>query len=643
MAPVRLLLIDDSPNDRLLAVRQLKQEFSELQPLEVCDAEGLTQALNENRFDIVITDYQLRWTTGLDVLEEIKQRRPDCPVVMFTGTGSEEIAVTAMKAGLDDYVVKSPQHYVRLAKATQIAWERTQQQQALKEAEERYQRLFEEVPIGLYRLTREGKLLDANRRFLEILGYESKDEVLATDVVNDCIATAASGLWTAQLDVTDATQSVSTHLRHRSGDEIWVRHYVRLVRNPQGNTQYYEGAIEDITAYRRTELERNQLLISERKARAEAETANRVKDEFLATVSHELRTPLNAMLGWVQLLRGGQLSEEKSAKAIEIIERNAIAQNQLIDDLLDVSRIIRGKLKLKVKAIPLRNIVNAALDTVRHAVENKQIQLETDFAPSVTLVNGDQERLQQVFWNLLTNAVKFTPEGGKITIRVESKPNCAQVQIVDTGQGIEPGHLPYMFERFRQADESSTRQKGGLGLGLAIVRHLVELHGGVVTAESAGTGQGSTFMVQLPLFDTVQPLAQISLPADQSLPSLKNLQLLVVEDEDDAREMLTLLLEQCGAQISAVGSVSAAMAHLAHHTPHLIISDIAMPVEDGYTLIRQLRAEGRQIVAIALTAYAREQDKTAALQAGFNHHLPKPVDPNQLVQLIANLRQAGEI
>ncbi|MEO0375268.1 MAG: response regulator [Cyanobacteria bacterium P01_A01_bin.17] len=643
MAPVRLLLIDDSPNDRLLALRKLEQTFSELQSQEVCDAESFTQALKENRFDIVITDYQLRWTTGLDVLEEIKQRRPDCPVVMFTGTGSEEIAVTAMKAGLDDYVVKSPQHYVRLAKATQIAWERTQQQQALKEAEERYQRLFEEVPIGLYRLTKDGKLLDANRRFLEILGYESKDEVLATDIVNDCIATAANGLWTAQLDVTDSTQSVSTQLRHRNGGDIWVRHYVRLVRSPRGNTQYYEGAIENITAYRQTELERNQLLISERKARAEAETANRVKDEFLATVSHELRTPLNAMLGWVQLLRGGQLSEEKSAKAIEIIERNAIAQNQLIDDLLDVSRIIRGKLKLNVKAIPLRNIVNASLDTVRHAVETKQIQLETNFAPSVALVNGDQERLQQVFWNLLTNAVKFTPEGGKITIRLEGKPNCVQVQIADTGQGIDPEHLPYMFERFRQADESSTRQKGGLGLGLAIVRHLVELHGGVVTAESAGVGQGSTFMVQLPLFNNIQPLAQPSLPTEQSLPSLESLQLLVVEDEDDAREMLVLVLEQCGAQVAAVSSVSAAMAHLAHHAPHLIISDIAMPIEDGYTLIRRLRAEGRQIVAIALTAYAREQDKEAVLQAGFNHHLPKPVDPNQLVPLIANLRQSGEI
>ena len=534
-----------------------------------------------------------------------------------------------------------------MARATQIAWERTQQQQALEAAESRYQRLFEEVPIGLYRLTTEGDLLDANYRFLEILGYSSKEEVIGTDVMNDCVATATNSLLTAYRDVKDSTRSVSTQLCRLSGETIWVRHHIRLVRSLTGKVQYYEGAIEDITAYRQTELERNALLVSEQKARTEAETANRVKDEFLATVSHELRTPLNAMLGWVQLLRGGQLSDEKAIKAIEIIERNAIAQNQLIDDLLDVSRIIRGKLKLNAKVIPLRNVVSAALDTVRHAIDTKDIALETHFDSGVCLVNGDQERLQQVFWNLLTNAAKFTPEGGTITVRLETQPKHVQVHIIDTGQGIDSEHLPYMFERFRQADESSTRQKGGLGLGLAIVRHLVELHGGTVTATSSGKNEGSTFIVQLPLFTSVQPLAQPSADLrEESLPSLAGLQLLVVEDEADAREMLTLILEQCGAQVTAVDSAPAAMAHLKHHSPHLMISDIAMPDQDGYTLMQQIREQadrGEELVAIALTAYAREQDKKAALAAGFSYHLPKPVEPSQLVNLIADLRQDDQI
>jgi CheY-like chemotaxis protein/nitrogen-specific signal transduction histidine kinase len=403
------------------------------------------------------------------------------------------------------------------------------------------------------------------------------------------------------------------------------------------------------------EEERTQLLVQEQKARAEAEKLNRLKDEFLSTVSHELRTPLNAILGWSQILRASQVDEARMSRALETIERNARSQAQLIDDLLDISRIITGKIRLNVQTVELLHVVEAAIDTVRPAADAKSIHLRSVLDPAAGPVLGDSERLQQIVWNLLSNAIKFTPKQGRIQVCLQRINSHVEIVVVDTGQGISAEFLPHVFERFRQADGSITRSFGGLGLGLAIVRQLVELHGGTVHAESPGEGQGATFTVKLPLIavvpkaielERVHPAVGGTVPFDYS-PRLKGLRVLIVDDEPDMRDLLAYTLKACGVEVIAADSANAAISVLTESSQpmDILISDIGMPEEDGYSLLRRVRAlkpeNGGRIPAIALTAYARTQDRTAALLAGFQSHIAKPVEPAELVAVIANL--AGRI
>ncbi|HEY9638866.1 MAG TPA: ATP-binding protein, partial [Coleofasciculaceae cyanobacterium] len=384
----------------------------------------------------------------------------------------------------------------------------------------------------------------------------------------------------------------------------------------------------------------------------ELSRTNRLKDEFLATVSHELRTPLNAMLGWATMLRSKQMDETTMKRAIESIERNARAQNQLINDLLDISRIITGKLRLNVRPVFLVSVIEAAIDALCPAATAKNIRIQSLLDPVAGPVSGDPDRLQQVFWNLLSNAVKFTPKGGRIQIRLERINSHVEVTISDTGQGISPEFLPYVFERLQQADSTTTRAYGGLGLGLAIVRHLVELHGGQVEVASAGVGQGATFIVNLPItifrpqpidVERVHPTVSDTAPL-MDVPRLEGLKVLIVDDETDARELLTTLLRQSGAVAQAVASAEEAFATLTgplDQRPDVLVSDIGMPGKDGYMLIRQVRAlapeQGGRIPAIALTAYARTEDRIKALAAGFQAHVPKPVEPAEFIAVVANL------
>ena len=412
---------------------------------------------------------------------------------------------------------------------------------------------------------------------------------------------------------------------------------------------------KEIRQRQRAEEERAKLLVQEQKARAEAEKLNRLKDEFLSTVSHELRTPLNAILGWSQILRTSKVDEARMNRALETIERNARSQAQLIDDLLDISRIITGKIRLNVQTVQLLPVIEAAIDTVRPAADAKNIRLQSVLDPAAGPVLGDSERLQQIVWNLLTNAIKFTPKQGRVQICLQRINSHIEIVVVDTGQGISAEFLPYVFERFRQADGSITRSFGGLGLGLAIVRQLVELHGGTVHAESPGEGQGATFTVKLPLMavgpkaietERVHPAVGGSVPFDCS-PGLDGLRILIVDDDPDIRDLLTYTLEVCGAEVIAVATANAAISALADSSlpMDILISDIGMPDEDGYSLLRRVRAlkpeNGGRIPAIALTAYARIQDRTAALLAGFQSHIAKPVEPAELIAVIANL--AGRI
>ncbi|MBD1840901.1 response regulator [Coleofasciculus sp. FACHB-64] len=408
---------------------------------------------------------------------------------------------------------------------------------------------------------------------------------------------------------------------------------------------------KEIRQRQRAEEERAKLLVQEQKARVEAEKLNRLKDEFLSTVSHELRTPLNAILGWSNILRTSKVDAAKMHRALETIERNARSQAQLVDDLLDISRIITGKIRLNVQTVDLLPAIQAAIDTVRPAADAKNIRLQSVLDPAAGPVLGDSERLQQIVWNLLSNAIKFTPKQGRVQIGLQRINSHIEIVVADTGQGISAEFLPYVFERFRQADGSITRSFGGLGLGLAIVRQLVELHGGTVHAQSPGEGQGATFTVKLPLLavgptaiepERVHPTVGDSVPFDCS-SQLEGLKILIVDDDPDMRDLLAYTLEVCGAEVIAAASADEAISALTQSSPpmDILISDIGMPDEDGYALLRRVRAlesnnKGR-ISAIALTAYARTQDRTAALLAGFQSHIAKPVQPAELIAVIANL------
>jgi signal transduction histidine kinase/CheY-like chemotaxis protein len=385
----------------------------------------------------------------------------------------------------------------------------------------------------------------------------------------------------------------------------------------------------------------------------DAQEASRAKDEFLAVVSHELRTPLNAILGWSRMLRASKLDEATHERALETIERNAKAQSQLINDLLDVSRIISGKLRLELRPIDLGSVIKTALQTARPSVDAKDLRLEVMLDPGAGLVSGDPDRLQQVVWNLLSNAVRFTPRGGRVQVRLERINSHVEMIVSDTGVGISPEFLPFVFDRFRQADSSYTRKHGGLGLGLAIVRHLIEMHGGTVHVYSAGEGQGTTFTVKVPLMIVEDPARFQSETAERRhsaagynapfeiAPILNGLRVLVVDDEPDARELLTTVLEKHDAAVTAVASVAEALDVFERLKPDALVSDIEMPNEDGYSLIRKVRSMktelGGRIPAIALTAHARVEDRLRALSAGYQSHVAKPVEPAELIAVIASL------
>jgi PAS domain S-box-containing protein len=416
--------------------------------------------------------------------------------------------------------------------------------------------------------------------------------------------------------------------------------------------------IEDVTerVARESELqaqieERSRLLSSEKLARNEAERANRLKDEFLATISHELRNPLNAILGWAHMMRLGKLNAANTERAIETIYRNAKSQTQLVADLLDVSRIISGKLRLDVRTVDLISIVTAAIDSIRPAAEAKSIRLQTMLDPAAGPISGDADRLQQIVWNLLTNAVKFTPKGGRIQVKVQRVNSHVEIVVSDSGIGISKEFLPHVFDRFRQADASITRTHGGLGLGLSIVHQLVDLHGGNVSVQSEGEGKGATFIITLPFVgvvtspphetEAVHPTHSDELVSFEGLPSLQGLKVLVVDDEADTRELIEEVLKECGSEVITTSSAADALVAIEQHKPDILISDLGMPDEDGYSLISKIRSlpadQGGLIPAAALTAYARAEDRMRVLRSGFQFHLPKPVDSAELVTVVASL------
>jgi PAS domain S-box-containing protein len=461
------------------------------------------------------------------------------------------------------------------------------------------------------------------RRIIEYLAPERRDR-FTTEVLP---AVVRDGYWAGE----------SVFLNQQTGEHIPVLQDVFTLPDHAGHPSSLATITRDLRTQKADEAKRAALLAAEQAARAQAEQANQLKDEFLATISHELRTPLAAILGWMHMLRSGTLSVDKRERALETVERNARIQAQLIDDLLDVSRIISGKLALEMRPTSIAAVVQAGLETVRPSADARGVKLDASIATTAQ-VHGDHARLQQVVWNLLSNAVKFTPSGGHVAVTATTVGSEVEIRVADTGAGIKADFLPHVFERFRQSEGGSARKLGGLGL--SIVHHVVAAHGGTVRAESAGANQGATFTVRLPILRA--PATRVVPPAGFVPPaSLTGLRILVVDDEEDTREYVRMLLAMCNAQVSVAESAAAALALVEADPPDVLVSDIAMPERDGYRLIRDVRAlpaeHGGTTPAVALTAYARVEDRTRAMLAGFQNHVTKPVEPTELIAAIASL------
>ena len=431
----------------------------------------------------------------------------------------------------------------------------------------------------------------------------------------------------------------------KDGRRLNISLTVSPVRNKYGEIIGASKIARDITSRVHAEEERATLLASERAARGRAEAASRAKDEFVAMISHEIRSPLNAILGWAQMLRQRSLDKTATANALESIERNARAQAQLVSDLLDVSRVITGKLRINARPVDITASIESALEAIRPAADAKQITITVEREPYASVVTGDADRLQQVFWNLLSNAVKFTPRHGRVEVQISRFDSQLGVTVRDTGAGIKPEFLPFIFDRFTQADTTTARQHAGLGLGLAIVRHIVELHGGTVSAESEGVGKGASFRITLPIRALHRdqpgaPAPQESVSALAGEITLDEVRVLVVDDEAETRDLLKIMLTSHGAEVITSASAGEALTRLDNSKPDVLVSDIGMPVLDGYAFIKSMRAldsSQRDIPAIALTAYARAEDRMRALAAGFQMHVPKPVEASELVMVIASL------
>lgn len=521
--------------------------------------------------------------------------------------------------------------------------DRKQAEEALKVSETKLQCFVDSNIVGVIMADLSGNLHEANHAFLQMLGYTQED----FQSVNLRWREMTPPEWfeaderaIARIRQTGSCPPFEKEYWSKDGRRVPILIGIAMLPNSQETCFCF---VLDLSDRKRFEAEREQLLKSERVAREEAETANRVKDEFMAILSHELRSPLNPILGWTQLLKTYKSDLQRLDQGLETIDRNAKLLLELIDDLLDVAKILRGKIKLNLAPVNLAKAIEGALETVSASAKDKSIEIET-YLPPIGQVNGDLARLQQIFWNLLSNAVKFTNNGGKVEVRVERVGDAAQITVSDNGRGIAPEFLPHVFEYFRQADGSVTRKHGGLGLGLAIVRHLVELHGGVIAVTSPGLDFGATFIVSLPLLKTQSDSDNNDISSSDLLTSRSNLEgieILIVDDDRDNLDFLTMALECDRASVIAASSAIEALSLFEEFSPDILISDIAMPDMDGLTLMKSIRSRsperGGKTPAIALSAYAREIDRERAISAGFQAHVSKPVNISFLTTTILEL------
>jgi signal transduction histidine kinase/response regulator of citrate/malate metabolism len=640
-----LVVLADDNADMRAYLRGLLEEHYRVRA--VADGVEALAVMRSERPALVISDIMMPNLDGFGLLRELRSDPALCalPVIFLSARAGEEATIEGIAAGADDYLVKPFSARELLARAAaQI--ERKRFEKVLRETEARLEIALKHAPLVLFTLDRELRYtwvqrapmgIDAQR----LLGQRDDELGLFDD-----------GRELAELEL-------SVLLSGRGARrEVWLRSQaeqkaydmtVEPIKDDAGEVIGLTVAGVEVTQLRLLVAERERLLEAERMARAEAERINRMKDEFLATLSHELRTPLNAILGWSQILaRGSQTRSEDLAQGVDAIQRNARVQSQMIEDLLDMNRIMSGKIRLDVQRVAPAQFVDAAVESVLPAINAKRIRLVKLLDPIAGPVSGDPGRLQQVVWNLLSNAVKFTPAGGEIEVMLERVNSHIEITVSDSGQGISPQFLPYVFDRFRQADASTTRRYGGLGLGLSIVKQLVELHGGSVRAKSLGDGHGATFIVALPLTiaysddadDRRHPTAvSYQTVSEEEPPPLTDLAILVIDDDRDARELIERILSERGARVLVASSAAEGYEMLRNSPPHLLVSDIGMPGEDGYDLIRRVRAlpvaQGGGVPAVALTAFARSEDRRRAFLAGFQMHVAKPVEPSELVAVCA--------
>ncbi|MEH1913269.1 hybrid sensor histidine kinase/response regulator [Nostoc sp.] len=649
---VKILHVDDNEANRYVVTRILQNAgFSVVEA-----ATGTTglEAVANFQPDLVILDVQLPDISGFEVCRQIKANPETAfiPVLHLSASFVQsQDKAEGLDSGADAYLVQPVEPIELLATLRSLLRIRRAEEAALSSARE-WQTTFDSMNDGVSLVDREGIIMRCNRAMMQLFCKPS----------HEILGYAHHELMGAKLGIGDGTcfrRAKATHQRQIlefQSQERWFAKTIDPVIDGHGTLTGAVFILSDITERKQAEAllqeqndRLNQLMISLQQKTEQAQQANRIKDEFLAVLSHELRSPLNPILGWARILQKSHQDAAKTQYALETIERNAKLQAQLIEDLLDVSRILQGKLSLNTVPVGLNFTIKAALETVRLAAEAKSIQIQTIFEPNVGPVLGDSGRLQQVVWNLLSNAIKFTSLGGRVEVRLETikdevdthSAEYTQITVSDTGRGISGDFLPYVFDYFRQADGTTTRKFGGLGLGLAIVRHLVELHGGTIQAASPGEGQGAVFTVKLPLI-TASKLNQVNTAdRDRSDLNLNGLQTLLVDDDKDSREFIAFVLEQYGAQVTEVDSAHDALNILMQTKFDLLISDIGMPDMDGYTLIRQIRKQspdrGREIPAIALTAYAGESDRQQALAAGFQQHISKPIELEVLIQAILTI------
>jgi PAS domain S-box-containing protein len=666
----RILILAPTGRDGHLAARFLREGGLRA---EVCDRiEALCREMLDGAGLVFLTGEALT-PEAMQCLAGVLAEQPtwsDIPLVVLTSGGGQtpgnaEALATLSEAG-NVTLIERPVRVMTLTSTIRSGLRARQHQykvrdylaaerrakEALEESEQRLRIALDAARMGAWQLDLKTGRLDCTPLCKSNFGLPLEADVTSERLIeilhpeDRAFVRAEVARALRERDVYSAEYRVIWG----DGSLHWILASGRASYNGSSEPDQMVGVTLDITESKLAEQERERLLLSERAARAEAEEASRLKDEFLATVSHELRTPLTAVLGWSHLLRGGQLDERAATQALETIERNARSQQQLIEDLLDVSRIITGKLRLDVRPLDPASFIEAAIEAVRPAAEAKDIRLQKVMDAGVNSVSGDPARLQQVVWNLLSNAIKFTPHGGRVRVSLERVDSHIEISVSDTGQGIRAEFLPFVFDRFRQADGTTTRAHGGLGLGLAIVRQLVELHGGTVEAESAGEGKGTTFAVRLPLLPIYQHQAVEERASPRATDNhhpveysdrLDGLRVLVVDDEVDTLELIRVSLGQCGAEVTAARSAAEALCLLERVIPDVIISDIGMPGEDGFDFIRQVRElppeRGGQTPAVALTAYARAEDRLRVLRSGYQKHIAKPVELAELLAIMLNV------